>query len=296
MRLARVEGVPAMARWTGRIALFSAVLLVFSLVAHRFFGMATPVFLKLVQLALAGAALSLALGVVVSIRIWRFGGTGLARVLTAFVVGGAMWAWPLSYVPVMKRLPELNDVSTDIAAPPAFEVLAAARAAPANGPAYDAQRFAERQLAGFPDLVPLRINRSCEETFDLVVDAVRRQRMSIMSEVPPSQTNGRVGRLEAVDRTMIVGFYDDVSVRVSGDDSQAVVAIRSASRFGRHDLGRNVRRVRDLLHEIVVRLESTIPGAAENRRRRKKEAEPEEEERPSARKGAGRRKEAPRRQ
>ena len=93
--------------------------------------------------------------------------------------------------------------------------------------------------------------------------------------------------------TMILGFSDDVSIRVTGDDGASRVDIRSASRYGRHDLGRNVERVRALMREIVGRLESTIPGAAENRRKRTRPDKDGKE--PIARKGADRKKADPRR-
>ena len=73
MTLAKVEGAPALARWTGRLALFSAVLLIFGLVAHRFLGMETPVLLALLKLAYAGAIAAMAMGVLASIGIWRHG-------------------------------------------------------------------------------------------------------------------------------------------------------------------------------------------------------------------------------
>ena len=180
-----------------------------------------------------------------------------------------MLAWPLVYYPKMQSLPTLNDVTTDTADPPAFRALATVRDAPANGIDYRKEPFAARQQAAFPDIRPIFVNRSGSETFDLVVDAVRRQRMRIVRETPPSDANGSLGSLEAVDRTLILGFRDDVAIRIIGDDNAARIDIRSASRYGRHDLGRNVKRVRDLMREIVTRLESTIPGAAENRRRRR---------------------------
>lgn len=292
MSLAKVEGAPALARWTGRTALFSLVLLLFAIVAHRFFGMSPPLLLSLIKLAFAGAIVAIVLGLVCAVRIWRHGGPGGARILTAFVVASGMLAWPLAYYPTMKRLPEINDVTTSTDSPPAFQVLVASRSAPANGAAYRADLFSALQLAAYPDLKPLIVNRSSEEVFDLVVEAVRRQKFTIVRETPPGPMNGRVGNIEAVDQTLIMGFKDDVAVRVSGGDSEARVDVRSASRYGRHDLGRNVQRIRALLREIVVRLESTIPGAAENRQVRKRV--PEREEKPSVRKGADRKKEAPR--
>lgn len=270
MSLAKVEGAPALARWTGRIALFSAVLLLFALVAHRFFGLATPVLLTLVTWAFVSAIFAMTLGLFAAVRIWHQGTPGFSRVVTAFLIGFAMFAWPLSYVPELNSLPELNDVTTDTVSPPAFKTLLSVRDAPANGVEYRAEPFAARQKNAYPDIAPMIINRSSEETFDLVVDAIKRQRMRIVRETQPSQENGQEGSLEAVDRTLILGFRDDVAIRVTGDDVSSRVDIRSASRYGRHDFGRNVQRVRDVMAEIVTRLEATIPGAAENRRVRPK--------------------------
>lgn len=59
---------------------------------------------------------------------------------------------------------------------------------------------------------------------------------------------------------MIVGFYDDLVIRVSGDEERARIDVRSASRYGSIDLGRNAEHVRQLLKDIVVRMESVIPA------------------------------------
>jgi uncharacterized protein (DUF1499 family) len=289
MTLAKVEGASALVRWTGRIAIFSLVLAIVAGVGHRFFGMATPVLLSLLLVAFAGAMIGLALAFVASVRIWRNGGTGVARILVAFVIGLAMIAWPLSLYPEFNRLPMLCDVTTDTADPPSFITLASVRnGTAANGVTYKPV-FAARQHKAYPDIEPMLVNRSIEETFDLVADAVRRQRMRIVRETQPAEQNGE-GSLEAVDRTLIMGFSDDVAVRVTRTSSGSRVDIRSASRYGRHDLGRNAQRVRDLMREIVAKLEATIPGASENRRKRHRG-----ETRPSARKDADRKKEAPRR-
>lgn len=289
MTLAKVEGAPALARWTGRVAIFSLVLGVVAIVGHRFFGMATPVLLAMLLAAFGGAMFGLILALFASVRIWRHGGTGVARIVIAIVIGSGMIGWPLSHYSEFKRLPMLNDVTTDSANPPVFTTLASVRNGPAaNGIKYKAA-LAELQHKASPDIEPMLINRSIEETFDLVVDAVRRKRMRIVRETTPDQQNGE-GSLEAVDHTLIMGFADDVAIRVTGNETGSRVNIRSASRYGRHDLGRNTERVRELMREIVARLEATIPGAAENRRKRHRG-----EGRPSARKDADRKKEAPRR-
>ena len=52
-----------------------------------------------------------------------------------------------------------------------------------------------------------------------------------------------------------MGFTDDVLVRVRGDDSQAFIDLRSASRYGMHDLGANADRIRAFFTEIKATLE-----------------------------------------
>jgi len=60
----------------------------------------------------------------------------------------------------------------------------------------------------------------------------------------------RDGIIEAVARTPILGFRDDVIVRIRPTIDGARIDIRSASRYGRHDLGTNAKRVRGLIDDI----------------------------------------------
>jgi len=71
----------------------------------------------------------------------------------------------------------------------------------------------------------------------------------VINERPP-QPGRRDGYIEAVARTPIMGFRDDVAVRIRGVGQGARVDVRSASRYGRHDFGTNAARVRVLLDDI----------------------------------------------
>ena len=57
-------------------------------------------------------------------------------------------------------------------------------------------------------------------------------------------------RIEAVARTPILGFRDDVVVRIRPDPDGARIDIRSTSRYGRHDFGTNAARVASLSEAI----------------------------------------------
>jgi len=60
----------------------------------------------------------------------------------------------------------------------------------------------------------------------------------------------RPGRIEAVARTPIMGFREDVSIRVTPDGDGSRVDIRSASRYFESDLGSNASRVTKLIDDI----------------------------------------------
>ena len=72
----------------------------------------------------------------------------------------------------------------------------------------------------------------------------------------------RDGFIEAIARTLILGFRDDVVVRVRPTSDGTRIDVRSASRYGRHDLGTNAARVRKLIDDIddvLVRPRSRRP-------------------------------------
>jgi uncharacterized protein (DUF1499 family) len=60
----------------------------------------------------------------------------------------------------------------------------------------------------------------------------------------------REGRIEAVARTPVMGFREDVAIRIRAIERGARVDVRSASRYGSHDFGSNARRIERFLTEF----------------------------------------------
>jgi hypothetical protein len=247
--------------WTPRLGLFGGGLLFSAVLLHRLFGMSTPVALNLMKLSLVVASISLLLGVVALSDIWRRGRSGLAGTLIGMAAAFAILVWPLAYLPAFMNLPQINDVSTDLEAPPRFVALAKLRNSETNGPEFPKQRFARLQADAYPDLKALFVNRSSEEAFELALEAVKRLRFQLVAEQAPDlRPVPRPGWIEAVDRTPVIGFYDDVVIRIDGDQRRARIDVRSASRFGRHDFGSNAERTRRILRELQARFEATVPA------------------------------------
>mgnify|MGYP000034418468 CR=1 FL=1 len=285
MRAPATLGPSFFARWTSRIALFSVGVLLTAMLLHRLLALPTPVAFNLAAVAFAGAVLALVLALLATIEIWRSGRPGTARVVFGTVVALALLLWPAVFLPSYERLPAINDVTTDMASPPTFVEAQKRRGPEANSTVYPRAEFAQAQAATYPDIKPIMIDRSADEAFEIASDAVRRLKYDVVRQEGPDLNEGRPGMIEIVDRTLILGFYDDAVIRVTGDGNQARIDVRSASRYGRHDLGRNAERVRDILKEIVVRMESVVPAA------RARRAEPDQvsEERPQRRRARRRR-------
>ena len=258
--------VAPLARWSSRVALFSACLLAIGVVLHHFSSFPTPVAINLFQVALGLSGLAVLIGIVAVGQIWRRGHGGAVTAAVGILMPFAVWAWPATYLPAALKLPPINDVTTDVANPPRFAALAKQRPRDANPIAYPGERFAKEQQQFYPDVRTFVADRPAEETFEVVEEVVRKLKWRVVSSDAPA--GGRApkgGMLEATDQTLIVGFIDDIVVRVEGGQTQARVDIRSASRYGVADLGQNAARVRRFLTEMYMRLDAGVPVATRRR-------------------------------
>lgn len=247
---------------TPRVALFAGALILTAVVLHRLLGMSTPLALNLFLVAFALAGLALLLGVVAIVDVWRRGADGSGWAVIGMLIATSVIAWPLAFVPSYVSLPRLNDTTTDLASPPRFVHLADQRrqSGVAEPSAYPAAKFAQLQQSAYPDLRPMFVNRPLEDAYELALDTLKRLRFQIVAETPPRQR--QAGTIEAVDRTTVIGFYDDVVVRIDSEGGRSRIDVRSASRVGLHDLGRNATRVRRVLTELQSRIDASVttPG------------------------------------
>ena len=251
-----------MSLWTVRLGLFSVALIGVGMLGHRLFSMPTPIAMNLFKTAFVGAVLTFLVGGVSLYQIWRRGSRGAVTTTIGLGVALGIFAWPLALLPSFRALPQINDISTDTQSPPKFVALAKTRVPGAKNPNYPGGAVADAQKKGYPDIKPFVIDRSADEAFDIVIASLNRTlKMKIVQEDPPKGRYGQPGYVEAVDHTPVLGFTDDIIIRVDGDAASARVDVRSASRFGVHDLGRNASRVRKILKEIQWQVEATIPSA-----------------------------------
>jgi hypothetical protein len=282
MTFGRIIAEP-LARWTWRVGLFALTLGLAAFVLHRVGSMTTPVALNVALVVLTLSALALALGLWAIGSIWVRGRAGFAITMVGMIAALMPLLLALTALPPLLALPAIADITTDPANPPAFAQLARQRGSGANATTYGGSRVAALQQRAYPDLRPLPVTRGLDETFDLALVTVRGRRglgWRVASQEPP--TANRPGFIEATERTLVAGFTDDVVIRVAGRDGAVLVDVRSASRYGRHDLGANAARVRRFLREFQARLDATLPGST-SPRARTSGADPGAAKRPLAR-------------
>ena len=247
------------AAWSSRLIRFVAVVVLITALGRQFDLIDTPSALALVALCWLGATISLLLGASALRSIWRLGMSGTRQALTGVVVSVPMLAVPIYCVFLVVEHPNLSDVTTDTRNPPALKAAAALRPAGANPIAYPGAAAAQIQLAAYPELRSLRVGVGVEEAFDAVRAVVNARGWRVVAERLPSD-NDPSGLIEAVARTLLIGFEDDVAIRVLQDIGGARVDIRSASRYGSHDLGTNVRRIRAFLFALREEISPTAGG------------------------------------
>ncbi len=245
------EHVSRKASWAYKIAVLAVLVFAAAFIWHRFFGLPTPLALRVLGGAIVVAVISLVLAGAALVSIWNEGHLGAGRASAAVFLSALVLAVPLWALPKIFMLPRLYEVTTDTAAPPAFDRVAKIRQGLAN-PVHYEPSFGALQTAAYPDIKPLQAPRPLADVYAAVHDVVRSLNWKIIDEQAPEAT--RSGRIEAVDRTLFFGFTDDIAIRVTGSARSAKVDIRSSSRFGQHDLGRNAERIRRFETEVKARL------------------------------------------
>ncbi len=165
-------------------------------------------------------------------------GAILSGLVVSIVILGLMGSQYMTATSV----PPIHNISTDTQSPPQFDKLLAIREAEkANPEKYEADKLAAPQREAYPQVQPLISDVPPDEMLSRVVDVLTSMGLEIVDSNPAA------GRVEATDTTFWFGFKDDVVVRVRPEGGGSIVDIRSVSRVGQSDLGKNAARISEIL-------------------------------------------------
>jgi uncharacterized protein (DUF1499 family) len=252
------EPASKLAIWARRIAGFAFVATLLAVIIVRSGLLEIQPALATFAGALAIAIIALLVSFAAFVVIWMEGLAGMGAALAAMLISLALLAYPAYLGLKAYRLPWIYDITTDPIDPPRYEALARLRPRDANPVAYAGLYAAEQQRIAYPDIGPLGTNATPEAAYNAALGVVNKRRWRVVDARPP-QAGRREGRIEAVARTPIMGFRDDVVVRIRAEPDGARIDARSSSRYGQFDFGTNASRIRGLINEIEDAIKQQRP-------------------------------------
>jgi uncharacterized protein (DUF1499 family) len=191
-----------------------------------------------------GAAIILIiLQVLIKRKSVSWGSTFVFAVLALIAV-----AMPVSMMGKASTVPPIHDITTDVTNPPAFVAIAPLRENAPNPIAYEGGEVTRQQIDAYPEIRTQLLAQSIDEVFaasEQTIDVLGWERVSD-GALPYT--------LEATDTTQWFGFKDDVVIRLKAKDDNTLVDIRSKSRVGKSDLGKNAERIDTFLTALRAQL------------------------------------------
>ncbi|MFA3789905.1 DUF1499 domain-containing protein [Aliiglaciecola sp. SL4] len=151
---------------------------------------------------------------------------------------------PLSIMSKAKSVPPIHDISTDLTNPPKFIAIAPLRADAPNPVEYAGEETAKQQKEAYPQLTSQKYSELSSQIFSATEAAIKELGWELVN------ADKSLGIIEATDTTAWFGFKDDVVVRIVTSGANTIVDIRSKSRVGRSDLGKNAERIQQLFTTI----------------------------------------------
>ncbi len=190
----------------------------------------------------AGAAALLAIVWIVVSAITR-SMEGLMSFILALILAIGAAYMPLNMRMTAAKLPLIHDITTDTANPPPFVAIAPLRAEAPNG--VDYKTDPAEQQKGYPDIQPYVVpDVAPADLFKRAEATARAMNWEVVA------AEAAEGRIEATDTTAWWGFKDDIVIRIAAEGTGSRLDIRSMSRVGKSDIGKNAERVRAFLAKL----------------------------------------------
>ena len=236
------EPVSQLAIWARRLAIFALLVAVLAIGIEQWGALEIIPVLVTFGAALALAVLAILVAVAAFIMLWITAVAGVGAAITAIDRPDAAGLSRLSRLHSPIRCPRSRT------SPPTRSIRRASRrwrgcARTPTRVTYPGLATAELQKDAYPDVEPLLVKVEPSSRLRRRHEGHHQAQMARRSMPAPPQP-GREGHIEAIARSPIMGFRDDVVVRIRAARDGARVDVRSASRYGYTDFGANAARVR----------------------------------------------------
>lgn len=238
--------------WSRRFGSLALPLAVIPVFMHREALISSADFSIVESVAVGVALLALVLAFGAFIRLWISGDRGWGKAFLGLFFSLVCLAPFALMVWMTTRYPDVADVSTDFEQPPGLvSEVRAIRPTP------ELQAEVE---AAFPNARNRTFPIEAAQMFGVVQALVEDRGWDIVAAREPQSALAE-GQLNAIAMTFL-GWREEVAIRVAGDAQGSVVAMRSVSLNGGHDLGENGRRVEEFMVALDQRVTQLMRNAA----------------------------------
>ncbi len=171
------------------------------------------------------------------------------RIIVGITLGVIAWGVPYMWLKKAESVPAIHDITTDTANPPQFQAdILALRKGAANSTVYGGPKIAALQEKAYPDIQPMLFSLPLSQVYAAALQTVETRGWKLVSNDPAT------GIIEATATTFWFGFKDDVVIRIVPNGTGTRLDIRSESRIGTSDVGRNAQRIRAFRAALYKRL------------------------------------------
>lgn len=249
------------ASWSRPLGAVALPMLALGALGHRHDLVSSEAMFAVLVVGFSLAAAASGLAVYALVDIWESGAAGAGRAIAGLLYAAPVLALLALSLYAVAAYPRLNDVSTDPDDPPEFESLTAEHAV---APADAAARVALQREA-YPEVTARLYPVGIERLYQAASALVAERGWTVALDRPPSDSEAVI---EAMARTPIFAFADNVAIRLVALPEGTRLDMRSRSRIGEHDLGQNARRILAFLADLDAALqgerEAEAPAEAES--------------------------------
>lgn len=142
--------------------------------------------------------------------------------------------------------PLINDITTDLENPPRFEAVIGLRPSGSNPIEYGGAEIAANQRQVHPEIQPI------QSELQPMIAFAQAHRIATELGWDVVAADDATGIIEAVDTTPFFRFKDDIVIRVRPTPTGSRVDLRSHSREGISDLGKNAARIMEFREAFLA--------------------------------------------
>lgn len=237
--------------WARRFGTLALPLALLAVLLHRERFITSDNFLVVEAVAMGLAALAIACALIAFVRLWITGDQGWGRAFIAFLMGSLCLTPAAYFLWQAVTVTSATDVSTDFSDPPNLVSFVPSRFV---GPDERA-----RLEAAYPNARSRTYPIAAAQMYDLVSAMVDARGWEIRTRRVPL-TDLDTGQLNVVVTTLL-GFRQEVAIRVAGGADGTTVAMRSTSLSAVTDFGENGARIEAFLLELDTQVTDLLRSA-----------------------------------